>query len=159
MHAGAIAANADGEARRRRRRLPGGGPPRSPRLGAEVREADAIMDAADIDAVLITTPTDLHAAMIEQAAWAGKAIFCEKPIDLDVERVRACLAVVESAGVPLMVGFNRRFDPNFVELTPPDRRGRDRQGRDGADRPARSRPAAGRLHQALGRHVPRHDDP
>ncbi len=84
--------------------------------GAEVRDADAIMNASDIDAVLITTPTDLHASMIEQAAKAGKAIFCEKPIDLDVERVRACLEVVAAAGVPLMVGFNRRFDPNFVEV-------------------------------------------
>ncbi|HWJ74433.1 MAG TPA: inositol 2-dehydrogenase [Kaistia sp.] len=84
--------------------------------GAEVRDADAIMAAGDIDAVLITTPTDLHASMIEQAARAGKAIFCEKPIDLDVARVRACLAVVAEHGVPLMVGFNRRFDPNFVEV-------------------------------------------
>ena len=84
--------------------------------GAEVREADAIMAASDIDAVLITTPTDLHATMIEQAAKAGKAIFCEKPIDLDVQRVRDCLGVVAKAGVPLMVGFNRRFDPNFVEV-------------------------------------------
>jgi myo-inositol 2-dehydrogenase/D-chiro-inositol 1-dehydrogenase len=84
--------------------------------GSEVREADAIMAASDIDAVLITTPTDLHATMIEQAAKAGKAIFCEKPIDLDVQRVRDCLAVVAKAGVPLMVGFNRRFDPNFVEV-------------------------------------------
>ena len=84
--------------------------------GADVRSADAIMAASDIDAVLITTPTDLHATMIEQAAKAGKAIFCEKPVDLDVERVRACLAAVAKAGVPLMVGFNRRFDPNFVEV-------------------------------------------
>lgn len=84
--------------------------------GAEVRTADSIMSAKDIDAVLITTPTDLHATMIEQAARAGKAIFCEKPIDLDVQRVRECLAVVAKEGAKLMVGFNRRFDPNFVEL-------------------------------------------
>src|SRR5215207_6184438 len=62
--------------------------------GAEVREVDAIMSASDIDAVLITTPTDLHATMIEAAAKAKKAIFCEKPIDLDVARVKSCLAVV-----------------------------------------------------------------
>jgi myo-inositol 2-dehydrogenase/D-chiro-inositol 1-dehydrogenase len=74
------------------------------------------MSAPDIDAVLITTPTDLHAAMIEQAAKAGKAIFCEKPIDLDAGRVRACLAVVAKTKAPLMVGFNRRFDPNFMEV-------------------------------------------
>jgi len=84
--------------------------------GAEVRSVDAIMDASDIDAVLITTPTDLHAAMIERAARAGKAIFCEKPIDLDVARVRSCLAVVAETGAKLMVGFNRRFDPNFAEV-------------------------------------------
>jgi myo-inositol 2-dehydrogenase / D-chiro-inositol 1-dehydrogenase len=84
--------------------------------GAETRDADAIMGAKDIDAVLITTPTDLHAAMIEQAAKAGKAIFCEKPIDLDVARVRACLDVVAREKAPLMVGFNRRFDPNFLAV-------------------------------------------
>jgi myo-inositol 2-dehydrogenase/D-chiro-inositol 1-dehydrogenase len=84
--------------------------------GAEVRTADAIMNASDIDGVLITTPTDLHATMIEQAARAGKAIFCEKPIDLDVERVRNCLKVVAAEKAKLMVGFNRRFDPNFIEV-------------------------------------------
>jgi len=84
--------------------------------GAEVRTADAILAAGDIDAVLITTPTDVHAMMIEQAARAKKAIFCEKPIDLDVERVRACLKVVAAENAKLMVGFNRRFDPNFVEV-------------------------------------------
>jgi len=84
--------------------------------GAEVRDVEAIMNAADIDAVLITTPTDLHAGMIEQAARAGKAIFCEKPIDLDVGRVRQCLDVVAKEKGALMVGFNRRFDPNFMEV-------------------------------------------
>lgn len=84
--------------------------------GATVRSVDEIMAAGDIDAVLITTPTDLHAALIEQAARAGKAIFCEKPIDLSLARVRDCLKVVEETGAKLMVGFNRRFDPNFMEV-------------------------------------------
>ena len=84
--------------------------------GAEVRDIAGIMGASDVDGVLITTPTDMHAAMIEEAARAGKAIFCEKPIDLDVNRVRACLQVVADTGAKLMVGFNRRFDPNFIEL-------------------------------------------
>ncbi len=84
--------------------------------GADVRSVDAIMNASDIDAVLITTPTDLHAGMIEQAARAGKAIFCEKPIDLSIARVRECLAVVEETGAKLMLAFNRRFDPNFIAL-------------------------------------------
>jgi myo-inositol 2-dehydrogenase/D-chiro-inositol 1-dehydrogenase len=81
----------------------------------EVRSVEAIMNAKDVDAVLITTPTDLHADMIEQAARAGKAIFCEKPIDLSVERVRRCLAVARAEKAALMIGFNRRFDPNFME--------------------------------------------
>ncbi len=81
--------------------------------GAEVRTIDAIEAASDIDAVVICTPTDTHADLIERFARAGKAIFCEKPIDLDVERVKACLKVVDETGAVLMVGFNRRFDPHF----------------------------------------------
>lgn len=84
--------------------------------GAQVRSADEIMNAKDIDAVLITTPTDMHADMIEQAARAGKGIFCEKPVDLSVARVRACLKTVAETNAKLMVGFNRRFDPNFREV-------------------------------------------
>ncbi len=85
----------------------------SAQYGAEVRSIDAIEAADDIDAVVICTPTDTHAALIERFARAGKAIFCEKPIDLDVARVRACLKVVDETGAKLMVGFNRRFDPHF----------------------------------------------
>jgi myo-inositol 2-dehydrogenase/D-chiro-inositol 1-dehydrogenase len=80
---------------------------------ARVASIDEIIADDDVAAVFITTPTDMHADLIEQAAEAGKAIFCEKPIDLSVERVRQCLAVVEQQGASLMVGFNRRFDPNF----------------------------------------------
>ncbi len=81
--------------------------------GAEVRSVDEIIAAPDVDAILIATPTDLHADLIEQGVRADKAVFCEKPIDLDVERVRACLQVVDDHNGLLMVGFNRRFDPNF----------------------------------------------
>jgi myo-inositol 2-dehydrogenase/D-chiro-inositol 1-dehydrogenase len=81
--------------------------------GAQVAAIDEIIADDGVGAVFITTPTDMHADLIEQAAAAGKAIFCEKPIDLSVERVRQCLATVEHHGAHLMVGFNRRFDPNF----------------------------------------------
>jgi myo-inositol 2-dehydrogenase / D-chiro-inositol 1-dehydrogenase len=84
--------------------------------GAEVRDVDAIFGANDIDAVMICTPTTTHAEFIERAAKAGKAIFCEKPVDLDAKRVEKTLKVVEKSGVALMVGFNRRFDPNFGAL-------------------------------------------
>jgi myo-inositol 2-dehydrogenase/D-chiro-inositol 1-dehydrogenase len=84
--------------------------------GAEVRAIGAIEAADDVDAVVICTPTDTHADLIERFARAGKAIFCEKPIDLDLGRVRACLATAEATGVPLMIGFNRRFDPHFAAV-------------------------------------------
>ena len=84
--------------------------------GAEVRTIDAIEKAGDIDAVIICTPTDTHADLIERFAKAGKAIFCEKPIDLSVKRVEKCLAVVDKTNATLMVGFNRRFDPHFAAV-------------------------------------------
>lgn len=84
--------------------------------GCAVRTIEAIEAAADIDAVVICTPTDTHADLIERFARAGKAIFCEKPIDLDIARVTACLATVERTGATLMVGFNRRFDPHFAAV-------------------------------------------
>jgi myo-inositol 2-dehydrogenase/D-chiro-inositol 1-dehydrogenase len=82
--------------------------------GCAIRTVDEIEAADDIDAVVICTPTDTHADLIERFARAGKAIFCEKPIDLSLDRVKACLQVVEETGAQLMVGFNRRFDPHFA---------------------------------------------
>ena len=84
--------------------------------GAEPRTIDAILAARDVDAVVICTPTDTHADLIERAARAGKAVFCEKPVDLSLPRVAACLKVVAETGGALMVGFNRRFDPDFMAV-------------------------------------------
>ena len=84
--------------------------------GAGVASVDEIIGAPEIDAVVICTPTDTHADLIERAARAGKAIFCEKPVSLDSQRTEACLKVVEETGAKLMIGFNRRFDPSFSAL-------------------------------------------
>ena len=84
--------------------------------GCEVRTIDAILTAKDIDAVVICTPTDTHADLIEKFVKAGKAVFCEKPIDLSLARVKTCLEVVRAAKGTLMVGFNRRFDPHFAAV-------------------------------------------
>ena len=81
--------------------------------GCSVQSIDVIAAAEDIDAVVICTPTDTHAELIELFSHAGKAIFCEKPIDLNIERVRRCIDVVKQNKGRLMVGFNRRFDPHF----------------------------------------------
>jgi myo-inositol 2-dehydrogenase/D-chiro-inositol 1-dehydrogenase len=67
--------------------------------------------AGDADAVAICTSTDTHADLIAAAARAGKAIFCEKPVSLDLAEVDRALREVEAAGVPFQIGFNRRFDP------------------------------------------------
>ncbi len=72
-----------------------------------------ILDDEEIEAVLICSSTDTHAQIIEEAAEAGKHIFCEKPLALDLGRIDRALATVEVAGVKLQVGFNRRFDHNF----------------------------------------------
>ena len=85
----------------------------SKETGAPAWPMQAVLDDPGIDAVLLATPTDTHADLSERAAAAGKAVLCEKPIDLDAARVRICLARVEMANVPFFVGFNRRFDPSF----------------------------------------------
>ena len=84
--------------------------------GAQVSSLEEVVERSDVDAILICTPTTTHADLIERGARAGKAIFCEKPVDLSSARIETCLATVEKAGTPLMIGFNRRFDPNFASL-------------------------------------------
>ncbi|TQS69906.1 inositol 2-dehydrogenase [Rhodobacteraceae bacterium] len=91
--------------------------------GADVRSSEDILADPSIDAVLIATSTDTHSNLIEAAAAAGKAVLCEKPVDLSLERARACQAQVKASGRPVMIGFNRRFDPNFKALKDASTRG------------------------------------
>lgn len=69
------------------------------------------LDRAPCDAVMICSPTDTHVDAIEMAAARGRAIFCEKPVDLSIGRVEQAVAAVARHGVPFMIGFHRRFDP------------------------------------------------
>ncbi len=80
------------------------------------RTTEEIIADKSIDAVLIATSTDTHSGLIEAATAAGKAVLCEKPVDLSLARARACQAAVAKTGKPVMIGFNRRFDPNFSTL-------------------------------------------
>jgi myo-inositol 2-dehydrogenase/D-chiro-inositol 1-dehydrogenase len=75
-----------------------------------------VINHPEVEAVVICSPTDTHAQYIVDAAKAGKHIFCEKPIDLSLEVIKGALSAVKEAGVKLMVGFNRRFDPNFMKI-------------------------------------------
>jgi myo-inositol 2-dehydrogenase/D-chiro-inositol 1-dehydrogenase len=78
-----------------------------------VRDYRTLLERGDIDAVIVCSSTDTHAGIIEDAAAAGKHIFCEKPIDFDLQRIDRALDAVDRAGVKLQIGFNRRFDPSF----------------------------------------------
>ncbi|MBV1703087.1 MAG: inositol 2-dehydrogenase [Hyphomicrobiales bacterium] len=84
--------------------------------GAQARTTAEILGDASIDAVLIATSTDTHSDLIEAATKAGKAVLCEKPVDLSLARAQACLKAVAPTGRLVMIGFNRRFDPNFAAL-------------------------------------------
>jgi myo-inositol 2-dehydrogenase / D-chiro-inositol 1-dehydrogenase len=88
---------------------------------AEITGAKVVSDIAEIfnkgiDAVLIATPTNTHVDYLKRAAEAGKAIYCEKPIGLDYEEAEQAVRVVRAAGVPVMLGFNRRFDASHAAV-------------------------------------------
>lgn len=83
------------------------------RLYADYRD---VLDARDIDAVVVATPTSTHYEVLRAVAASGKQIFAEKPIDLDLGRIDEVNAAVARAGVSMMVGFQRRYDPDFARL-------------------------------------------
>jgi len=87
-------------------------------LGIETVTEDYkdILNNPDIDVVLVCSSTDTHAEISIAAAKAGKDIFCEKPIDYDLDRIKEVLRVIEETGVKFQVGFNRRFDHNFARI-------------------------------------------
>ncbi len=86
------------------------------KYGAKVQSTEEAIADPNVHGVLIASATDTHADLIELAAKAGKTIFCEKPVHLDIARVRDCLATVKANNVPLFVGFNRRYDPQFRKV-------------------------------------------
>src|SRR5262245_39143464 len=86
------------------------------KYGAKVATADQVFGDGAIKAVVIGSATDPHAALTQRAAAAGKAIFCEKPVDLSLERARECAQAVAKAKVTCLIGFQRRYDPTFSAL-------------------------------------------
>jgi len=112
-HAKAISANPDARLAFVADAMPAAAQALANQYACAISTIDEIAADAGVDAVVICTPTNTHADLIEKFARAGKAIFCEKPIDLSVDRVRTCLEVVSQTGAKLMIGFNRRFDPHF----------------------------------------------
>jgi len=86
------------------------------RIPKFINNFDDLLSVQGLEAIIICSPTDTHADYVIRAAKAGKQIFCEKPLDLSLERVHEVLDVVNENGVKLMLGFNRRFDPNFLKI-------------------------------------------
>ena len=84
--------------------------------GGSAATAEAALADPAINAVVIASSTDTHAGLILRSAAAGKAIFCEKPVDLTIDRARACAAAVQEANVLCMIGFQRRYDPTFAAV-------------------------------------------
>ncbi|MBS3934525.1 MAG: inositol 2-dehydrogenase [Truepera sp.] len=83
---------------------------------AATQEVAAALAHPEVEAVLIASPTNLHAEQIKLAAAAGKAIFCEKPVALDLQETINAMRAVKAAGIPFQIGFNRRFDPGYAEV-------------------------------------------
>ena len=81
-----------------------------------LKDYDSLLSIPELDAVVICSPTDTHADYVVKAARKGKHIFCEKPLDLSLEKVKEVLTIVEESKVKLMLGFNRRFDPEFRKI-------------------------------------------
>jgi myo-inositol 2-dehydrogenase/D-chiro-inositol 1-dehydrogenase len=81
-----------------------------------VRDVEEALTDPKVAAIFVATPTDTHVALVTAAVRAGKAVFCEKPVDLDLQRARACWNEIARHAPRVMVGFNRRFDPSFRAL-------------------------------------------
>jgi myo-inositol 2-dehydrogenase / D-chiro-inositol 1-dehydrogenase len=84
--------------------------------GAQATVSETVFNDSSVEAVVIASSTDTHADLIMRSSTAGKAIFCEKPVDLSLERARLCAEAVSRAGVTCMIGFNRRFNPTFAAV-------------------------------------------
>ena len=101
--------------------------------GINATTPEAILGDPSVDAILIASSTNTHADLIEAGVAAGKAIFCEKPIDLSLERARAVQRITADHHKPVMLGFNRRFDPNFMALKAALEAGEIGKGKRGLD--------------------------
>ena len=85
-------------------------------VGADVTSFDEVLGDPEIDGLIIASSTDTHLDFSIQAVEAGKAVFCEKPLDLDIAKARSAEATLGAPDARFFIGFNRRFDPHFARL-------------------------------------------
>lgn len=118
-----------------------------------------ILNDKDIDAVLVCSSTDTHAAISIEAINAGKHVFCEKPVDHSIEKIQAVAdALKEHPDIKFQVGFNRRFDHNFAAIRKAYDDGKIGEAHIHENYLARPRTAESRIHKGIGRYLPRYDD-
>nr|CAA6829455.1 MAG: Myo-inositol 2-dehydrogenase (EC [uncultured Thiotrichaceae bacterium] len=84
--------------------------------GAQFVSEDEAFASGEVDAFIIASSTDTHSPLLARCATVGKPVFCEKPIDLDYDKAAECVKQVNESGITCMLGFNRRFDPQFAQL-------------------------------------------
>jgi myo-inositol 2-dehydrogenase/D-chiro-inositol 1-dehydrogenase len=123
VHAATIAANPKAKLAYVADAIPAAAEALASQHGAKAASVEGILKAKDVDAVVIGSPTGFHAEQIQVASNNGKAIMCEKPVSLAVDAIYETLKVVERNKSTLMIGFNRRFDPNIGELESRVRKG------------------------------------
>lgn len=117
IHAGNIAAAAGATLSWIADPIESGALPVAAKYGGKVTGSpEELIHSGEVDAVLIASPTPTHIDLIRTCVTAGLPVFCEKPIDLDIARVDALRPLVAAAGVPVVLGFNRRFDPAFAQV-------------------------------------------
>ena len=86
------------------------------KLNAKVMDVDEVFSSDEVDAYIIASSTDTHSPLLKRCAEVEKPVFCEKPIDLDYARAADCAEAIQESGISCMLGFNRRFDPQFAAL-------------------------------------------
>jgi myo-inositol 2-dehydrogenase/D-chiro-inositol 1-dehydrogenase len=117
IHAASVAANPKATLVAIADPFAGAAEPLAKALGAEATaDPMAAIARPDVDAVVVGTPTDTHVALVLKAVELGKAVLCEKPIDLDMAKSESAAAEVERVGGRVMLAFNRRFDSTFAEM-------------------------------------------
>lgn len=116
LHAGNVARSTRAELVAVADALPEAAKASAERHGTRIATLDDIIDKRLADAVIVGTPTDTHADIVERCANQGIAVLCEKPVDLSADRIRHCIAAVDQTSVPVVVAFNHRFDPHYAVL-------------------------------------------
>ena len=128
--------------------------------GAQVTtDPREVLESGDVDAIIVASPTPTHVDLISAAIDAGVPVLCEKPIDLDIARVDALREKAGTATVPVVLGFNRRFDPHFAELHRRVARGDIGPLEQLTITSRDPEPAPAAYISGLGRDLPRHDHP